>query len=137
MLQWLYIYVASFCSQCFIYFFGRVLQVCLFGCCICVYTYVTSILSGCCVCFTMVFKCFHVFLQVFQRHVSSVSSAFRRMLQVLHLDVSKVNRVLHILQCDLLVVVAGGGARGRGVRRGADVAWSWARAQTPCGVGWA
>jgi hypothetical protein len=32
-------------------------------------------------------------LQVFKMHVSSVSSAFRRMLTVLHLDVSKVDRV--------------------------------------------
>jgi len=29
-------------------------------------------------------------------HVLSVSSVLRRMLQVLHLDVSKVNRVLHL-----------------------------------------
>jgi hypothetical protein len=33
---------------------------------------------------------------MFQKHVSSVSSAFRHMLQVLHFDVSKVNRVLHL-----------------------------------------
>ena len=35
MLQWLYTYVVSFCSQCFICFFIRMLQVCLFGCRIC------------------------------------------------------------------------------------------------------
>jgi hypothetical protein len=46
--------------------------------------------------FAMVFKCFHVFFQVFQKHVSSVSSVFRRMLQLLYLDVSKANRVLHL-----------------------------------------
>ena len=46
--------------------------------------------------FTMIF---HVFLQVFPKHVSSVSFVFRRMLQVLYLDVSKVDRVLHMLQC--------------------------------------
>jgi hypothetical protein len=33
---------------------------------------------------------------VFQMHVSCVSSAFRRMLQVLHLDVSKVDQILHL-----------------------------------------
>jgi hypothetical protein len=38
---------------------------------------------------------FQVFLQVFQMHVSSVSSIFRHMLQMLHLDVSKVDQVLH------------------------------------------
>ena len=42
--------------------------------------------------FAMVFKCFQVFLQVFQKHVSSVSSTFRHMLQGLHLNVSKVDR---------------------------------------------
>jgi hypothetical protein len=40
---------------------------------------------------------FHqVFLQVFQMHVSSVSSSFIRMFQVLHLDVSKVDWVLYL-----------------------------------------
>ena len=42
------------------------------------------------------FKCFQVFLQMFQMHVLNVSSVFRRMLQVLYLDVSKVDRVLHV-----------------------------------------
>jgi hypothetical protein len=37
----LYTYVASFCSQCFIYFFRFMLQVCLFGC----YIYFTHILQ--------------------------------------------------------------------------------------------
>jgi hypothetical protein len=41
---------------------------------------------------------FHVFLQVFHRHVSSALSIFRRIFQMLHLDVSKVDRVLHMLQ---------------------------------------
>ena len=35
-------------------------------------------------------------LQVFQKHVSNVSFVFRRTLQLLHLDVSKLDRVLHI-----------------------------------------
>jgi hypothetical protein len=35
MLQWIYMYVASVCFKCFIYFFRRTLQACLFGCCIC------------------------------------------------------------------------------------------------------
>jgi hypothetical protein len=34
---------------------------------------------------------FSFFLQVFQTHVSNVSYAFRRILQVLHIDVSKVD----------------------------------------------
>jgi hypothetical protein len=39
---------------------------------------------------------FQVVLQVFQKHVSSVSFVFGRMLQMLHLDVSKVDLVLHM-----------------------------------------
>jgi hypothetical protein len=41
-------------------------------------------------------KFFQVFFQVFQKHVSSVLFAFRRILQVLHLDVLKIDRVLHL-----------------------------------------
>ena len=70
------------------------------------HTYVTSILSRCCVCFRNSFKCFQVFLQVFQMHVSSFSSALRRMLQVLHLNVSKVDRVLHLLAFSRLASVS-------------------------------
>jgi hypothetical protein len=43
---------------------------------------------------------FHVFLQVFQTHVLSVSFAFRHVFQTLHLDVSKVDQVWRILQRD-------------------------------------
>jgi hypothetical protein len=49
--------------------------------------------------FAMVFKCFYVFLQVFQTHVSSISFIFRHMSQVLYLNVSNVDRVLYMLQC--------------------------------------
>ena len=96
MLQWLYTYVANFCSQCFICFFKRMLHVCLSGCCICfihmlqVFYYdVACVYNGfkCCAgVFASVsdvcFKCFIV---------------FRHMLQVLHFDVLKVDRVLHLL----------------------------------------
>jgi hypothetical protein len=48
--------------------------------------------------FAIVFKCFfHMFLQVFQTHVSSVSFVFLCIFQVLHLDISKVDKVLHLL----------------------------------------
>jgi hypothetical protein len=43
----------------------------------------------------MVLHVFQVFLQVFQVHISSVSSTFRRMLQVLYLDVLKVDQMLY------------------------------------------
>jgi hypothetical protein len=39
---------------------------------------------------------FQVFLQVFQTHVLNVSFVFKRMLQVLYLDVSKVDWVLQL-----------------------------------------
>jgi hypothetical protein len=44
------------------------------------------------------FQVFRVFLQEFQTNVSNVSSVFIRMLQMFHLDVSKADRVLHMLQ---------------------------------------
>jgi hypothetical protein len=44
--------------------------------------------------------CFSDVFQVFQMHISIVSSIFRCMLQVLHLDILKVDWVLHILQYD-------------------------------------
>ena len=46
--------------------------------------------------FAMVSIVFHVFLQVFQMHVSSILSGFKRMLQVLHVNVLKVDQVLHL-----------------------------------------
>jgi hypothetical protein len=72
--------------------FLRILQVCLFGCCICFHTYDASVLSGCCVCLQWFQVLFQVFLQV----------GFRRMFQMfvfspmLHLDVSKLDRTLHL-----------------------------------------
>jgi hypothetical protein len=46
---------------------------------------------------------FHMFLQVFQMHDSYVLSGLRHILQVLHLNVSKVDWVLHLLSCFLLL----------------------------------
>jgi hypothetical protein len=57
------------------------------------HTHVINILSGCCI-FEWFFMCFQVFLKMFQMHVSSALSVYRRMLQ----NVSKVDRVLHKLQ---------------------------------------
>jgi hypothetical protein len=59
--------------------------------------YVASVLSECCVCLHWFSTVFQVFLQVFQKHVSSVPSAFKGMLQVLYLDVLKVDRVLYMV----------------------------------------
>jgi hypothetical protein len=49
-------------------------------------------------------------VRVFQTHISSVLSAFRRMSQMLHLDVSKVDRVFCTC-CNLLQPLEG--VRGR------------------------
>jgi hypothetical protein len=57
----------------------------------CFYTYVASVLSRClhvCNGYTRVFKFFLVFCK-----------CFRRILQVFYLDIAKVDRVLHMLQC--------------------------------------
>ena len=59
------------------------------------------------------FQVFSGVLQVLQTYVASVLdkccrrfSYLRRILQVFHLDVAKVDRVLHMLQRDPLVMVA-------------------------------
>jgi len=53
------------------------------------------------------------------------------MLQVLHLDVSKVDRELHMLQCDPIAAAAGGDARGWA--RGTNAMWG--RVGRRCRVG--
>jgi hypothetical protein len=95
-LQWLYTYVASVRFQSFICVFRRMSQVCLSGCCIC-FTHILQVfyLNVAYVCNG--FQTFSgVFFPVFHKHVSSVSSIFRRILQVLHLDVLKLDQVLHM-----------------------------------------
>jgi hypothetical protein len=74
-------------------------------------TYVASVLSWCCVCLQW-FLSFFMSLQAFQTHVSNVSTVFRRILRVLHLNFSKVDRVLHMLQCDLPAVATKRGREG-------------------------
>ena len=95
MLQVFQRHVASFCSQ-YSSVFSNI-------CCKSVYLDVAYVSHICCKCFIWIlhmfyngFKCFIVFLQVFQTHGLSVSSVFIRILQVLHLDVSKLDRVLHL-----------------------------------------
>jgi CBS domain containing-hemolysin-like protein len=94
MLQWLYIYVANAYSQCFICFHTYVASVFILMLHI-FHTYVESVLSRCCVClqwFSSVFSCFCKYF----RRMFHVFHLFFYMLQVLHLDVSKVDRVLHV-----------------------------------------
>jgi hypothetical protein len=57
--------------------------------------------------------CFRGVFQVFQKHVSSVSTGIRRMLQLLFLDVSEVDRMLHLFSSHLLLHLAVG-SRGAG-----------------------
>jgi hypothetical protein len=93
MLQWLYTYVTSFYSQCLICVFSRhMLQVCLFGCCICFthmlqvfyldvayvlqwFSYVLASVSDAC------FKCFICL----QTYVAIVVSRCFKSRSVLHL----------------------------------------------------
>ena len=61
------------------------------------HTYVACVLFGCLRMVAMVLKCFScVFFQVLQKQVSSISTAFILMLQLLYLDISKVDQVLHL-----------------------------------------
>ena len=71
MLQWLYMFIASFCSQWFTCFSIRMLQVCLFRCCICFthmlqvfylnVAYVFQVFFMCfCKCLKCMFEVFHL-----------------------------------------------------------------------------
>jgi hypothetical protein len=108
-------YVAKVCYQCFIYVFRTYVVSVFIWMLHMFYTYVATFLSRCCVClqwFSSVFRCF---FQVFQKPVSSVSYAFRRMLQLLHLDVLNADRLLYLSsspsialsRCVLLLMLAG------------------------------
>jgi hypothetical protein len=57
------------------------------------HTYVVCVLFRCCVWLQWFSMCFRCVFQVFQEHVST---AFRCILQPLYLNVSKVDRVLHL-----------------------------------------
>jgi hypothetical protein len=100
-------------SPMFHLFFKRMLQVCLFGCCIQFYPYVTSVLSGCCISvFASVSDaCFKCFICLFC------------MLQVLHLNVSKVDRVLYMDVCEK--------------REGVRVVPTWTRGTSDVQAAWA
>jgi hypothetical protein len=89
MLQWLYTYAASVCFKCFICFFRCMLQLVLFGCCIC-FTHMLQFLS----------RCLHMFCNGFQVFFGVFVSALDAYLQMFHLNVLKVDWVLYILQCD-------------------------------------
>jgi hypothetical protein len=77
---------------CFICASGRMLQVCLSRCCMCfsrsLHVFYLDVVYGS--------NDFQVFFQVSWKHVSSVLTAFRRMLQLSYLDVSKVDQVLYL-----------------------------------------
>jgi hypothetical protein len=56
------------------------------------HTYVAYVLRGRCICFVMTFlNVFMCFFQVFKTHISSVSSVLSHILQMFHLDVSKID----------------------------------------------
>jgi len=69
--------------------------------CNCVYldvVYVSFICCKCFICMLHMSALISSVLQVFQTHILNILFVFRRMLEVLHLDVSQVDRVLHMLQ---------------------------------------
>jgi hypothetical protein len=65
----------------------------VFGCFIRMFA---SVSSECCICLQWFSYIFQAFSQVFQTFVSSVSFIFFCILQLLHIDVSKIDRVLHM-----------------------------------------
>jgi hypothetical protein len=91
-------------------------------CCKCIVLNVLAVSDVCCKCFIWVLHMFHSYvasifirmLHMFHTYAASVSSrccicfamahvfswCFRRMLQVFHPDIAKVDLMLHILQCD-------------------------------------
>jgi hypothetical protein len=96
MLQWLYIYVANVCPQCFTYFFTRMLQPCLPGCCIC-FTHMLQMfyldVAYVCNSFLSVFAsvsdtCLSVFI-CFQTYIANVASGCSKS----RLDVARGMRV--------------------------------------------
>jgi hypothetical protein len=82
--------------------------------------YVANVLSGYCICFMHILQMFYMDVayaynsfQMFSGVFASVSdvcckcfSCFGCILQVFHLDVSKVDQVLHMLQWDRPIVAA-------------------------------
>jgi hypothetical protein len=118
------LHVSSVCSKCFISFSRCMFAGVSSGCCICFHTYVSSVfrcflqvfhthVSECLSCFVRMLQVFHLNVSknrsgvatsvsdacfmcfiCLQTYVASV--AFRRMLQVLYPNVSKVDWVLHL-----------------------------------------
>jgi hypothetical protein len=89
MLQRLCMYVASFCSQCFIFFSTYVANVFIWM--LHMFSYI------CCKCFIWMLHIFYNGFKCFSGFFSSVSDAcfncfivFRRMFQLLHLNISKL-----------------------------------------------
>jgi hypothetical protein len=103
-------YVAYVCFECF----RGMFHLCFpDACCKC--------LSRCCICFTHMLHVFYLDIaygcngfQVFSNIFSSISTILRHMLQLLYLDISKVDQVLHLFfppstassQCVFLLVPA-------------------------------
>jgi hypothetical protein len=70
-----------------------------------------SVSSGYCICLQWFSKIFQAFSQVFHAFVPSVSFVFFCMLQLLHLEISKVDRLLH-MGCAWKVTDGAGDIRG-------------------------
>jgi hypothetical protein len=83
-------------------FSGSMLQLCLSRCCICfthmLHVFYSDVAYGC----NGFQACFRCVFQVFRKHVSSVSTVFRHMVQP-YFYVLKVDRVLHLSSSHLLL----------------------------------
>ena len=78
-------------------FSGRMLQFCLSGCCICsihmLHVFYSDVAYGC----NGFQVCFRCVFQIFQKHVLSVSTTFRRMLQSFFLCLKNRSGVASLL----------------------------------------
>jgi hypothetical protein len=89
-------HVASVCFECFRCFTGMFHLCFSNACCKCVYLDVAYVSHISCMCFIWMLQWFSSIFFMCLRSISSVSTAFRRMLQLLYLNVLRVDRVLHL-----------------------------------------
>jgi hypothetical protein len=95
-MQWLYTSVANVCPECFICFFRRMLQVFIESC-IC-FTHMLQMICLDVVYLLQRFSSVHVFFASVSDACFKCFICLQTYVANVHLDVSKVNRVLHMLQ---------------------------------------
>jgi len=99
----MFLSVLDISAICFACVFQTRVSVVFFGCYICSTHMLHVCLFGCLLIVAMISKCVSVvFSQAFHKYVSNVSTAFKLMLQLLFLDVSKVDQVFYLSSLFLL-----------------------------------